>query len=273
MTNGFKISAMAILLLASPLTGTAQEEIAEREDSLAKQAQNPIANLISLPFQNNTSFGVGEFDRAQNILNIQPVIPFELSEDLNLITRWIVPLVSQPDVMQANGSTFGLGDINPSFFFSPDTGDMLWGFGPTFVLPTATSKKTGAGKWGAGPSVVGVYTDGPWLVGFLINNIWTFGGDGQRPDGSKLLAQPFINYNLPDGWYLTTSPVFTADWKADADNRWSVPLGGGVGKVTVFQGFPPINVQIQGFGNVVTPDAAGPAGSLRLQIQLLFPKG
>lgn len=93
------------------------------------------------------------------------------------------------------------------------------------------------------------------------------------PDGSKLLAQPFINYNLPDGWYLTAAPVFTADWKADADNRWSVPLGGGVGKVTIFKGFPPINAQIQGFGNVVTPDDAGAAGSLRVQVQLLFPKG
>ena len=264
--------SFALVLIVSAAIADA-ETVEEREDSLAKKAQNPIADLISLPFQNNSNFGIGEFDRTQNILNIQPVVPFKLSKDLNLITRWIIPLVSQPDILNESGSTFGLGDINPSFFFSPATDGMLWGFGPTFTLPTATSKKTGSGKWGAGPSLVGVYTDGPWLAGFLVNNIWTFGGDGQRPAGSQMLVQPFLNYNLPDGWYLTTSPVFTANWKARAANRWSVPLGGGIGKVTIFQGFPPINFQIQGFGNVVSPDDTGPAGSLRVQVQLLFPKG
>ena len=273
MKRILKTICVSLILATSPMAAAAQEDIAEREEDLAKQAQNPISNLISLPFQNNTNFGISDNDRTQNILNVQPVIPFKLSKDLNLITRWIIPLVSQPDIQQESGSTFGLGDINPSFFFSPDTGDMVWGFGPTFTLPTATSKKTGSGKWGAGPSVVGVYTNGPWLAGFLINNIWTFGGDGKRPDGSKMLVQPFVNFNLPDGWYLTTSPVFAADWKANADNRWSVPLGGGIGKLTVFQGFPPINFQIQGFGNVVTPDDFGPEGSLRVQVQLLFPKG
>ena len=126
MKRILKAICISLILATSPMAAAAQEDIAEREEDLAKQAQNPIANLISLPFQNNTNFGISENDRTQNILNVQPVIPFKLSKDLNLITRWIIPLVSQPDIQQESGSTFGLGDINPSFFFSPDTGDMVW---------------------------------------------------------------------------------------------------------------------------------------------------
>ena len=154
-----------------------------------------------------------------------------------------------------------------SFFFSPAGGDFIWGAGPSLVFPTATSRKTGAGKWGAGPSLVAVLTSGSWVVGGLVNNIWSFDGG----DVNQFLLQPFLNYNLPNGWYLTSSPVITANWKALSD-RWTLPLGGGVGKLFTPQGFPPINTQIQGYANVLRP-AAGADATLRIQVQLLFPTG
>lgn len=241
----------------------------ESEGSLAKQAQNPIANLVSVPFQSNTNFGIGPYDRTQEVFNIQPVIPVGLGEDWTLITRWILPLVSQPDIAADSGSTFGLGDLNPTFFFSPRGGDFIWGIGPSLVFPTATADETGARKWAAGPSIVGVYTKGPWLVGGLVNNLWSFAGSGDQ-DINQFLFQPFINYNLPDGWYITSSPVITANWNAEKDH-WSVPLGAGVGKILMFAGWPPLNVSIQGFGYVAGPEN-GPDAGLRLQLQLLFPK-
>ena len=261
-------TALIALACSAFLIGNPTHAKSEGQEGLAKEAQNPIANLISLPIQSNTNFGLGPYDRVQEVINIQPVIPIKLTEELNLITRWILPIVVQPDLTARGGSTTGLGDLNPSFFFSPAGGNFIWGAGPTFVLPTRTSSKTGVGKWGAGPSLVAVYSSGAWVLGGLVNNIWTFDGG----DVNQFLVQPFLNYNLPNGWYLTSSPVITSNWKAPTDNRWTLPLGGGVGKLFTLPGFPPINTQVQGYANVLRPQAAADA-TLRVQVQLLFPKG
>jgi hypothetical protein len=195
--------------------------------TLAEKSQNPIANLISVPFQNNTNFGVGELDRTQNILNIQPVIPFDLNDDWLLVSRTILPVIYQPALTQTQYNHFGLGDFNPALFFVPKIDSKItWGVGPTFLLPTATDDSLGTGKWGIGPTAVVVLTDTPWVVGTLINNIWSVAGDGNRPDVSQFLVQPFINYNLSDGWYLVSAPIITANWNASSGNKWTVPIGG-----------------------------------------------
>ncbi len=244
---------------------------AESREALAKAAQNPVAKLISVPFQNNFNFGVGPNDATQYILNVQPVIPISLSEDWNLITRTIIPIINQPSPAPGVPSVFGLGDLNPTFFFSPaKSGKLIWGVGPTFTFPTATDSALGAGKWSAGPAVVVLTMQGHWVLGALANNQWSYAGWGEN-DVNAMLIQPFINYNLPHGWYLTTAPIITANWEATSDERWTVPLGAGVGKI-VKLGKLPLNVQLSAYYNVVTPDTFGADWQLRFQVQFLFPK-
>jgi hypothetical protein len=242
-----------------------------KAEDLAKKTQNPISDLISLPFQDNLSFGLGPEDREQNVLNIQPVIPLNLSEDWLLITRTIVPLIYQPDVTSKDSGKFGLGDINLSLFFSPQMeGKLIVGAGPVLVFPSATDESLGTEKWSAGPTAVVVYMTGPVVLGVLVNNVWSYAGDSDRDSVNQMLLQYFANYNLPGGWYLSSAPIMTANWKADSDNRWTVPVGGGVGKILRI-GKLPINVGVQGFWNAIKPDI-GPDWSLRFQIQFLFPK-
>jgi hypothetical protein len=253
--------------------------LAQESGDLAKAAQNPVAAMISLPFQNNTLFGVGPDDDVANVLNIQPVIPFTIG-DWNLINRTIVPVIYLPDVTSglpelpegvSGGETFGLGDINHSVYFSPaDSGPVIWGIGPSLTIPTATDEKIGTEKWSAGPAAVALAQPGPWVIGSLVRQLWSFAGDGDRQDVSQLLIQPFVNYNMEDGWYLVSAPIITANWEADSDDRWTVPVGGGFGKIFRI-GNQPINAQVQGFYNVEHPQF-GPEWIMRFQLQFLFPK-
>ena len=244
---------------------------AQDESELAKKTQNPVADLISVPLQSNFNFGAGSRDKMIYILNVQPVIPIKIAEDWNLITRVIMPIINQPSLFPGVDSAAGLGDINPTFFFSPSKpSSLIWGFGPTFTVPTASDRLLGSGKWSMGPAGVALTMQGPWVFGALMNNQWSVGGWGDKAVNAMLL-QPFVNYNLPAGWYLTTAPILTADWKADkAGDVWTVPIGGGVGKLFRI-GKQPINVQLGAYGNVAKPEF-GPDWQLRFQVQFLFPK-
>lgn len=247
------------------------ENNGDGDKDLRSQSQNPIANLISLPFQNNTDFGVGEFDRTRNTLNIQPVIPSSLNDNLLLISRVILPVVYQPQLTSGGDDAFGLGDLNPTFFFSPkNSSNITWGIGPSFVIPTATDDVLGTGKWSIGPSGVVVVTKDNMVFGGLVNQIFSFAGDSDREDVSQFLLQPFFNYNLANGWYLVTSPIITANWEASSDNIWTVPIGGGFGRVFPI-GKQPVNASLQGYWNAARPDG-GADWTLRTQVQLLFPK-
>ena len=241
------------------------------ESQLAQKAQNPVSDLISLPFQNNMNFDVGPRDETQNILNIQPVAPFSLTEKWNLITRTIVPIIWQPEFVPGRGRTTGLGDINFTGFLSPaEPGRIIWGAGPILQFPSATDDVLGAGKWGAGPSAVFLMMNPPWVNGVLINNVWSFAGSDTRRDVNQMLIQPFANYNLPNGWYLVTAPVITANWEAASGNRWTLPIGMGAGKVFRL-GRLPLNGSAQGYYNLDKPVTSGD-WTLRLQIQVLLPK-
>ena len=278
-----------LLLLFSVLTTPAMGQQEDSAEELAKKTQNPVADLISVPLQSNFNFGAG-FNHNKMIyaLNIQPVIPIKLSDEWNLITRVIMPVINQPSLFPTFGGLVpsttgtGFGDFNPTFFFSPaKPGELIWGLGPTFTLPTATDRDLGSGKWSMGPAGVALTIQGHWVFGALINNQWSVGGWGEKPVNAMLL-QPFVNYNLPDGWYLTTAPIVTADWKADrGGDVWTVPVGGGVGKlfrlgqILPLEGHAiaklPINTQLAAYGNVAKPEF-GPEWQLRFQIQFLFPK-
>jgi len=256
---------------AAPAPADAESEAA-RTAALAKAAQNPVADMISFPMQNNTAFGVGPNQRVQDVLNFQPVIPLHLNAKWNLITRTILPVVWQPNSSQPNGQGwYGLGDLNPSLFFSPaKSGKLIWGVGPAIVLPTATAPELGQGKVSAGPGVVALTTPGHWVIGALANNVWSFAGTGSRPPVNQFLLQYFVNYNMKGGWYVTTSPIITADWRASSGNQLTLPFGGGFGRIMKI-GFQPTNLQVQFFGNAKYPTGGSPWG-MRFQVALLYPK-
>jgi hypothetical protein len=248
------------------------ESEAARTAALAKAAQTPVADMISFPLQNNTNFGVGPNQRVQDVLNFQPVIPLHLNAKWNLITRTILPVVWQPNSTQPNGQGwYGLGDLNPSLFFSPaKSGKLIWGVGPALVFPTATAPQLGQGKVSAGPGVVALTTPGHWVIGALANNVWSFAGTGGRPPVNQFLLQYAVNYNMKHGWYVTSSPILTANWRASSGNIWTVPFGGGVGRIMQL-GFQPVNISAQFFGNAAYPKGSSPWG-MRVQLALLYPK-
>ncbi len=191
-----------------------------------------VWNLISLPFQYNIEFGLGSRDKDRHTLNIQPVVPVALNDDWNLITRTILPPTSAPGFSPGEDRNTGLGDMSFTAFFSPNTaGSFVWGVGPVLSIPTATDTALGTDKWGIGVSAVGLGMKGPWVVGGLISNVWSFAGDDARADVNFMTLQPFLNYNFGGGWYFTSSPVMTANWEAPSGQEWTIPLGGGFGKI------------------------------------------
>ena len=241
-------------------------------EELARAVQNPVASLISVPFQTNTNFDFGPQEKTQNVLNIQPVLPFKLNEDWNLITRTILPVVSQPAFLPGQSRKNGIGDIVFTAFLSPrNSGKWIWGAGPALLLPTSSDDRLGADEWGAGPSAVFLTMRGPWVVGSLFSNVWSIGHDSGADRVNLFTWQPFVNYNFNGGWYLTSSPLITANWEADSDNKWTIPLGGGFGRVFKV-GEQALNAQVQAFYNVENPDDFGPEWQLRFQLQFLFPK-
>jgi len=241
-------------------------EAQQSADDLAQKAANPIADLMSIPFQNNTDFGLGAYDRTRNVLNIQPVVPLAHGK---LITRTIIPFVWLPDVAAETGSfSSGLSDIVFTAFYVPSGGPFMWGVGPVVEFPTGGASR-GAKKWSLGPSVVALKQAGPWTLGILANNVWSIAGDSARADVSRGLLQYFIVRQLGNGWYVNMAPIITVNWKAASGQKWLVPLGAGGGKL-VFLGKLPVNVQSQAYYNVVKPDV-GPDWQLRVQLQVLLP--
>jgi hypothetical protein len=288
--TGLFLSAASLSAQKSPATSapTAQAApapaaAADDTAALAKATQNPVASLISVPFQNNSNFGVGPYNRTQDVFNIQPVIPKPLGDNWMLITRIIQPIVWQPTPAANLGGQYGIGDMNPTFFLSPaNPGKVIWGVGPAMVFPTATSTALGQGKLSFGPSVVLLAQPGKWTIGALTNNVWSVAGSSHRPSVNQFLLQYFINYNMKKGWYLTSSPILTANWNSQASGEaangndttsggvWTIPFGGGAGRIMRL-GFQPVNIAVNFYGNAVHPTGASSWG-MRLQIALLYPK-
>lgn len=237
------------------------------EAALAKATQNPLAAMYSLPFQNNSTYNVGDRNRTHNVLNIQPVIPISINENINLINRIILPVITQPYGEDGVTSSTGVGDISYTAWFSPTKASKItWGVGPAFQIGSASKSIYGSGEFGIGPSVVALTTIDKWVAGVVINNVWTFG----NIEENKFLLQYFVNYNLPKAWYLVSAPILTSNWNAPSGNQWIVPFGGGAGKVFKI-GKLPINTNLQAYYNAVSPDGWGD-WQMRFQVQFLFPK-
>lgn len=266
MGTPFRLVAVGIVASAGLVPAAFAEDDA---DELSKQLSNPISSLISVPFQNNFDFGAGpDDDRFAYTLNVQPVIPFSISEDWNLISRTILPL-SYNDY-SPEGSVFGLRDTTQSLFFSPKAptaAGLIWGVGPVMLLPTATSDYLGSGKWGAGPTAVALVQKGPWTVGGLANHVWSFAGDEDRGDVNQTFLQPFVSYSLGHGRSVALNTESSYNWQAE---QWTVPVNLGFSQVLKL-GPQPVQFQIGGKYYAVAPEG-GPEWGIRSTITLLFPK-
>jgi hypothetical protein len=240
----------------------------EDKEKALHDAQNPIANTISVPFQNNTYFTAGPLHKTANVLIIEPVIPMKLNEDWNVIGRYITPIEYVPRVSPDQGSEFGLGNLQPEFYLSPaHSGSVIWGVGPKLYLPTATNQALGINRMGGGPAAVALTIQGHWVAGLIANNVWAGSG---KERVNQMTLNPFVDYNMKNGWYFVSAPVITSNWVAKSSDRWTVPLGGGIGRMFKI-GDQAVNARFQGLYNVVRPDYA-PSWQLQLQVQFLFPK-
>jgi len=257
------LSCLILILIANRFY--AQEN--SRAEDLSQQAANPLADLMSFPFQNNLNMNYGPYNRNLNVLNIQPVIPFAGGK---LITRTIFPIVRIPDFSSESGKySSGLSDIVFTAFYCPKS-KTTWGIGPVLEMPTGGEKR-GTQKWSAGPSLVILAQPSDWTFGVLINNTWSFAGNADRDKVNHMLLNLFLVRQLGDGWYVNSAPIITADWTADSGQNWIVPLGAGGGKLMFIGGKLPLNLQTQLYYNVVHPDF-GPEWQWRMQIQILLPK-
>jgi hypothetical protein len=266
----FRATSFAMLILISALGPAVLHAWAQESSEIAKQAQNPIANLISVPFENDFNPQTGINKQDSYILEMKPVVPFRLSNDWTLITRTIIPVIQAPELAPDVDGTTGVGDVQLSLFLSPaKAGAVIWGAGPVVSFPTASQESLGTKKVSLGPTVVVLRIQGHWLFGTLVQNLFSVAGPSARPDVNQMLMQPFANYNLKHGWYLTSSPIITANWEVNPNQRWVVPVGGGFGKIVHF-GNPPVNMNTQFFRNVERPDGTT-HWSARFQAQLLFP--
>ena len=258
----------ALLFLGSllPLTSA----FAYEDDTLAKQTQNPIANLISLPLQSNWDFGIGPADSMRYTLNVQPVIPFSLNEEYNLITRTIIPYIYAEAPVRNRNDKSGLGDILQSFFFSPKkpVNGWLLGAGPVLLYPSATKDELGKEKWAAGPTAVVLKQVSGWTYGMLFNHLWSFAGDDDRSNVNATFLQPFVSFTTRTFTTFGVNTESTYDWK---NSDWTVPIN-----VTATQllklGNQPFSLTL-GWRYYAEAPSGGPDWGLRFVVTLLFPKG
>lgn len=266
-----RFTVLPLLLLAFAAPAGAQDPPPQHDAvALAKETQNPVSSLISIPLQFNFYSGGDLEDRTSFNLNVQPVIPFALNAEWKVIARTIIPLNSAPG---PEGLRYtGTGDIQEQIFFSPaKAGAVIWGVGPMFSLPTATATPFETGSWAGGVAAVVVKNTGPWVLGALITQLWTFADAGDDTEVNQFLLQPFVNFNFGKGWALSFAPNITANEDAPSGDRWTVPLGLGLMRTTVFNRRP-MTIGLQYYHNVERPTGAG-GQQLRFVWSLLYPAG
>jgi len=243
-------------------------EAEARATELAKAAQNPVADMNSIPVQFNWTSGGALGDETQQVINLQPVLPLPLDDDWNLISRTIVPMVNLPG--PGVDRIKGIADIQEQLYLTPtkSTG-VTYGFGPIISFPTATNPALETGQFALGPTFVILKIGKKWVYGAVANQLWRIAGSTSTEKINSFFLQPFINYNLRRGWAISSAPAITANWNAPSGQEWTVPLGLGVSKITMI-GKQPMNVLLQYYHNVTRPDNAG-ADVVRMQFTLLFP--
>ena len=264
--------SVSVSLAAHAVEQEVSPELAVSNVALAQELTNPIAEIMTIPIQMNFDQNIGLNDEGKKLTtNIQPVVPVQLNEDWNLMTRTIVPVVYQDKIFPGEDSQFGLGDITEQLFFTPRTpgsSGVVWGVGAALLLPTATDPLIGSKKWGAGPAGIALKINGPWTIGGLANHVWSVAGDKDRVDISNTFLQPFVAYTWPSAWTLSAQTESTYNWKTE---EWSIPVNAALAKLVKF-GKTPVSLQ-GGFGYwIETPDAGPEGWRFRLQANIVLPK-
>ncbi|HSN72709.1 MAG TPA: hypothetical protein VLT59_14430 [Steroidobacteraceae bacterium] len=259
-----------VLALFAPASAVLADEAEETD--LAMQLSNPVAALISAPLQLNYDQDIGPRDEGERwLLNVQPVIPFDLNPEWNLISRTILPVVRQTDIFPGAGSQNGIGDIVQSIFFSPKAptaSGWIWGAGPVLLLPTGSNDLLTTDKWGAGPTAVVLKQSNGWTRGLLANHIWSFAGDDDRADVNATFLQPFLTYTTPTQWTFAVNTESTYDWD---NEQWSVPVNASASKLLRF------GTQLVSLGAGLrywldSPDSGAEGLGVRFTMTLLFPR-
>jgi hypothetical protein len=265
-----KVCGFLLLLLSLPSLVHSQQG----NDEARETARNPIADAIKVPFVEDIFLDTGPYGRTANSLQIQPVIPVQLSGKLLLVPRVIAtPLAYVPDVTQPEGGTTGMADTIITFFITPArTGKLIWGVGPALLIPTSTSAGLGGGKWDLGPSFA-LLTEPKWgSAGVVVQNIWSLPGHSNRVSVDQIQIETSFSYNLPHGWYLLTAPTISGDWTQATGNRWLVPLGAGAGRVLDL-GHLALDSNVAVYYNAIHPTGSpAPKWQLSLQVTLIYPK-
>jgi hypothetical protein len=235
---------------------------------LAKSVHNPFEDFIKIPLQSTTGFSIGPHHNVGDSLNIQPLLPFSLNAEWDLFARPSLSVNYQPSPHEQ----FGLTDMQSSFFFSPHSANnWVWGIGPIFQFPTATSPELGTGRWSAGPAAALIYSNGPWFGGVLTYQLMSFAGNRARGSVNQTYVEPEVSYNLESGWYGDIDPAMTFDWTAAAANGWTIPIGADVGKAFSL-GSQAMGIQLGAYDLLKRPDGT-PQCIIRVQLTALFPSG
>jgi len=252
--------------LAQPLDQTSDTE-------WSKEAVNPVARHITVPLRYEAEFQDGPYKATKSTFELdQAIVPFRLNEDWALITRTKMPFVAEPPKKLGDHWTSGLGNGYTTFFLSPEHGaGLYWGAGPVLYYPSATNSVLGVHRWGTGPSVAVVRKDeGPWVLGAVVNNIWSFGGSSSTGDRTdSFLLNPFVSYHFDEGWSVGSSPNITANW-IGKDGKWTVPIGGGLAKV-VRLGDQPVKLAVDTYYNAIRPKAGNDTWLVQFTVTVLFP--
>ena len=267
-------ACIAMLIGAPVMADTPVEEPLSEEEQAAKQSENPISNTVHLTVEDSASYLIGAQDRTLNVATFTPILPIAVDPDWTVIASARIPLVWAPDVLARTGGSFGLGDITPTVLLGPRPhSNIFWGVGLVARAPTATNRNLGAfdaGQVSFGPAATVAFTPGHFVVGLNVNNLWSVVGRHDAPDVNSFTLQPLLNYNLPQAWYLTSSPFILCDWTASSD-KCLVPIGAGIGKLALLSPRAAITFEVHAYWNAVRPDLAA-AWNLRFQVVVSFPR-
>lgn len=250
--------------------GSVPEAPADDAADLAKKLANPMANLISVPIQANLDTGIGPEDADRTTVNVQPVVPFSIGEEWNVITRTIVPIVDAESPVPGGSDESGLGDVLESLFFSPKaptSSGWIWGAGPALLFPTASEDELGTGKAAAGPTFVVLKQDSGWTYGALAYHLWSYAGEDDRAGVNATFLQPFLAYTTKTHTTLTLNTESTYDWNGD---EWTVPVNVMASQVLKIGGLP-ISLAV-GYREYLEAPDGGPEWGLRFVLTFLFPK-
>lgn len=267
---------VVILVLSGALTASAQAQqtapnqpgTSATPQDLAKSVHNPLADFVKVPLQSTTGFSIGPHHNAGESLNVQPLVPFYLNSEWDLIARPSLSATYQPSPHEQ----LGLNDLQTSFFLTPYGGDVwIWGAGPIFQFPTATSDALGTGRWSAGPTAALIYSKGPWFNGVLAYQLMSFAGNRARGSVNQTYLEPQVSYNFESGWYVDCDPQMTFDWTADAANGWTIPIGADVGS-EFNVGSHAMSFQFGAYDLAKRPSGV-PQWIIRVQLTALFPTG